>query len=283
MLLLVFHITNRTMKLAVTSDLHLPITPIETIVQLAREMAEWGPDVVAVAGDVAESVADLTHCLTTLKESLSCPVLVVVGNHDLWARGCSSMRLWEEVLPQTVALTGCVWLEGKAHVQAGVAVVGSVAWYDYSAVDRELSTTPEILAQDKRYFNMDAQMIDWRWTDPEFAARVAQPLLARLDLLESDAAVRQTVVVTHVPLLECQMCRRPDNPGWGFSNAYFGNLTLGEQVLARRKVTHIVSGHTHIPRSGMARRKDGSIVQAQVLASDYRRPAWVGLNLTAVR
>jgi hypothetical protein len=86
-------------------------------------------------------------------------------------------------------------------------------------------------------------------------------------------------VVTHVPVLECQMCRRPENPRWAFTNAYFGNLTLGKQILQRRKVTHIVSGHTHVERYGQLKGADGRKVEAWVLASDYRRPAWLGLVL----
>ncbi len=43
------------------------------------------------------------------------------------------------------------------------------------------------------------------------------------------------------------MLRKPDDFDWGFSNAYFGNLTLGRQVLeTSKKVQAVVSGHTHI-------------------------------------
>jgi hypothetical protein len=108
---------------------------------------------------------------------------------------------------------------------------------------------------------------------------VAGPFLATLDRLEADPSVRQTVVVTHVPLLECQMCRNSGNLDWAFSNAYFGNLTLGWQVLERKKVTHVVSGHTHIGREARLEGADGRVVEARVLDSDYRRPAWLGLTL----
>jgi hypothetical protein len=41
------------------------------------------------------------------------------------------------------------------------------------------------------------------------------------------------------------MLRKPDDFDWGFSNAYFGNLTLGRQVLeTSKKVQAVVSGHT---------------------------------------
>ena len=101
----------------------------------------------------------------------------------------------------------------------------------------------------------------------------------KLEHLEGDPAVRRVVVVTHMPLVEGQMARDPGNRDWAFSNAYFGNLTLGNEVLKRVKVTHIISGHTHVERHGLAPRDAGPPIDARVLASDYGEPAWLGLEL----
>jgi Calcineurin-like phosphoesterase len=269
-----------TVKLAVTSDLHLPITPSTAIAAAARALAEFAPDALVVAGDVGESLQDVARCLGVLKQFVTCPVWVLPGNHDLWSRGAGSKRVWEELLPRTVEEAGCLWLEGKSFVRGGVGVAGTIAWYDYSAADPSIKATAREFAENKRYYNNDAQYVSWEWSDPEFAARVAGPFLEALDRLEADPAVRQTVVVTHVPLLECQMCRDSGNADWAFSNAYFGNLALGERVLARPKVTHVVSGHTHVGRQGRVLRPAGPPVEAQVLASDYGRPAWAGLTLS---
>ncbi len=264
-----------SVKIAVTSDLHLPITPALTIADLLREVEAHAPDALVIAGDIGESLREIERCLAMARELVSCPVLVVAGNHDLWKRGASSRQLWEKLLPKAVQQAGCVWLEGEAVVLNGVAVVGTIAWYDYSAVDPAIRATPEVFAAQKVNYNMDAVMIDWEWTDPAFAARVAGPFLATLDRLEADPAVHHVVVATHVPLLECQMCRKPHDPTWGFSNAYFGNLMLGRQVLARRKVTHVFSGHTHVSREGTAARENGPAVEARVIPSEYGRPAWL--------
>lgn len=268
------------MKLAITSDLHLPITEPIQIVELACDVAAFEPDAVVVAGDVGESLHDFETCLVLLKQHFACPIWVLPGNHDLWVRRTGSSELqFAEELPTVTLSAGCHWLEGEAFVIDGVAVAGSIGWYDYSAGDPAVTATVEQFARDKRYYNMDANMIAWGWTDVEFAARVGAALTATLDRLEAEPAVKRTVVVTHVPLLECQMCRRPGNIDWGFSNAYFGNLTLGRAVLARRKVTHVVSGHTHIGRHGEEVTPDGRRVEGYVLASDYRKPAWLGLTL----
>src|SRR5207247_1135825 len=173
------------------------------------------------------------------KQIVPCPVPVLMGNHDLWCRDGRSQLKWERDLPAIVRDCGCIWLEGDAFVHDGVAVAGTIAWYDYSAADPRVTASPQAFAENKRFYNMDALLIDWPWTDSQFAERVAGPFLATLDRLEADAAVRQTVVVTHVPTLECQMCRNSGNPDWAFSNAYFGNLTLGDKILQRKKVTRI--------------------------------------------
>ncbi len=268
-----------TFKLAVTSDLHLPITSAGVIADLARDMAAFAPTALVVAGDVAESLGDLERCLHLLTGELSCPVLVLPGNHDLWRGEFSSLEKWQEQLPQTVRQAGCIWLEGNVFVHDGVAIAGTVAWYDYSAADPHLQASSQEFAEQKHLFNPDATEIDWPWTDLEFAALASQSLLAALDRCEADAEVRQSVVVTHVPILECQMCRDFGNLRWAFTNAYFGNLTLGKQVLARKKVTHVISGHTHIARQETMTLDDGRLVAAYVLGSHYRRPAWLGLTL----
>lgn len=270
------------MRIAFTADLHLPITPLAKIAALAAELKAAGPDVVVVAGDVAESLADLERVLGLLRAHLQGPVLVLAGNHDLWTRAgqpISSRELWEVRIPETVRQAGCTWLEGQAFVQHGIAIAGTIAWYDYSAIDPAVEASPEACARLKRQYNPDGYRIDWPWTDLEFCALVRGPFLATLDRLEADAAVAQTVVVTHVPLLECQMCRRPHDPVWSFTNAYFGNLTLGREVLARRKVTHIVSGHTHVGREGRVAAADGRLVHARVLDSHYGQPRWHLLTL----
>ena len=61
---------------------------------------------------------------------------------------------------------------------------------------------------------IDALRIDWEWSDPEFAERVARPFLATLDGWEADPAVRRVVAVTHVPILEAQMTRDPGSAAW---------------------------------------------------------------------
>ena len=268
------------LKLAFTSDLHLPITKDEPIAGLGREVQAFAPQAFIVAGDVGESLADVKRGLQLLREQVRCPIWVLAGNHDVWARPPHDSRdLWSKQVPATVRATGCQWLEGTSFVLDGVAVAGTIAWYDYSAADPSVQASGLEFAQQKFHYNADALRIDWEWSDPEFADRVSVAFLSQLDHLDSDPAVRRVVVVTHVPLVEEQMPRDHGDPRWAFSNAYFGNLTLGHKVLTHRKVSHIISGHTHIGKQCMVDRQEGPAVEVHVLASDYEKPAWLGLNI----
>ena len=261
------------MRIAVTSDLHLPKTPVEVIEGLAAEIAAYAPDVAVLAGDLGESSADFEPCLSLFRR-LACPVLVLAGNHDVFPDRSSSRQLWQHVLPETVRRLGFHWLEGEPFIRGGVAVAGTIAWYDYSAADPAVPATPQDFAREKRHFSPDDR-IDWAWTDPEFAALVGKQFLGVLDRLEADPAGRQVVVVTHMPILDCQILPWPDNPDWGFMRAYFGNLTLGKEVVRRGKVTHVVSGHTHKAYDGRLRLSGGREIEVRVVGRAEGRPRLV--------
>lgn len=263
-------------KLAITSDLYFGVTPADRLEKLARDMAGFSPDAAVLAGDLAESLSDFTRCLKLFRQALSCPIWVLPGERDFWARPpYDSSRLWAELIPQAVTGQGCQYLEGKSFVHNGVAVTGTVGWYDYSSATMAGIVSDMEFAQQKYLHNADALRIDWEWSDPEFAGLCATPFLATLDHLEQDAGVRKTVVVTHFPILEQQL---PRDTVKGLASAYLGNLTLGKKVLARKKVCHVVSGHARVHREFRLEREAGP-VEVRMLAGDYEKPAWLGLNV----
>lgn len=266
-------------KLALTSDVNLPVTPEARLVELARDMAAFAPDAAVVLGDLGESLADFTRCAKLLRQGLACPVWLLPGDHDFWARPpYDSRRLYLELLPQAAEKTGCGWLEGRSFTLGAVAVAGTVGWYDYSAAVMAGFLSEQEFARQKFEHNADALRIDWEWGDPEFAAMVSGAFLAEIDRLEQDDAVRQVVAVTHFPVLEQQLVREP---GGGFASAYSGNLTLGKKLMTRRKLTHLVSAHTHKPRHAEVQRQGLPAVDVRVLPGTYEKLAWVGLTLEA--
>jgi 3',5'-cyclic AMP phosphodiesterase CpdA len=269
------------MRLVVTSDLHYSPGHRSAVDAFAAEVAALAPDVLVLAGDVAEGPEWFDACLARFA-AIGCPRAVVAGNHDVWSRrgkgGPDSRALLDAVLPALAARHGFVWLEGESLRLGDVAVAGSLAWYDYSAADLRLGRAGAEYARRKGEFNADAWYVDWPEGDPEVAARLGDGLVARVLAEAARPDVREVVVVTHVPLFDACMRRlaahEPDAARWNFTNAYFGNLTLGARIAAVGKVRHVVSGHTHCGGDWTV----GGL-RAQVVGSDYGRPAAVVLDL----
>jgi len=273
------------MRLAVTSDLHYDfeghLTRPAAVEELVLSLVDSRPDAVVLAGDIANGYAAFEACLAEFK-GLGVPVGVVAGNHDLWRDeklGLSTEALWGGALEEACERQGLVWLESRSIRVGEVAVVGSMCWYDYSALDPSIAMTREELARVKSALNADARKMDWRRKDADFAAELERALLRRLDAQASDPAVTAVAVVTHVPLLEQQITRRPEDPRWSTTNAYYGNLTTGLAVLQRPKVKAIVSGHSHVGQQAVVERGALGPVAAYVVPSDYQQPKFVLLEL----
>jgi 3',5'-cyclic AMP phosphodiesterase CpdA len=273
-------------KIAVTSDLHLGITEASTIRNLVSAIASEEPALTVLAGDIGEGLPNIAESLK-LFTHLPGDVAVLAGNHDVWAQAnYASQDLWEHHLPTLVQAAGMIWLEETVWQRDSVAVAGSLAWYDYSAADPALPFyRPGFFAGMKSYYNRDAEYVDWSWPDREFASRLGDALCKRLQNLEADPNVSEILLVTHVPIFEEQLLRKPHDFDWGFSNAYFGNLTLGQQVLeTSKKIRAVMSGHTHIGREGKVRHPKfpkGHTVSVSVLASDYHAPVYAIIDTTA--
>lgn len=262
-------------RVVITSDLHLGITTAAEIEALAQRIAAERPDLTVLAGDIGEGLPAFRACLD-LFTALPGKVAVLAGNHDLWSRaGELSEDLWRQALPDAAQAAGMLWLEDSVWRSNGLAVTGSIAWYDYTAADPTIPPMPEEFWADlKRRFHPDARHINWSRTDLDFAAACGDALVARVAALEADPAITDLLLVTHVPVVEEQMERRPDDPRWGRGNAYFGNLTLGRRLDSATKLRAIVSGHTHVGRIETARLNHREIL-AWVVPSDYHAPRYV--------
>ncbi len=265
-------------RIAVTSDLHYDpegrLTPPSKVRAIAERIRDEAPDVVVTAGDLGHGLSQFRECLSCFY-GLGVPVGVLAGNHDLWRdpqSGYSSLDLWQEHLPKAVEDAGAVWLEKENILMRDVAIVGSMTWYDYSALDPGLTFSVDQLFRMKARLNNDAYWIDWEYTDPEFAGVLLEGLCLRLQRAAAHPGISDVVVVTHVPILDGQMARKPHDLNWATSNAYFGNLTVGAMVLSEPKVRAIVSGHTHVGREGTVRRGNLPPVQFYVVPSEYGRP-----------
>ena len=261
-------------RIVITSDLHLGITSADEIAPLIPAIEAEQPDLTIIAGDIGKRLADVRACLDMFA-GLPGQIAALAGNHDLWAHDDDhSANLWAQGIPDVVRDAGMLWLEDAVWRRDGLAVAGSIAWYDYTGADPSIPPQTEAYWIDlKKRMHPDGKYLDWPWSDISFATRCGDALVARLAALEADASVSDVLVVTHVPLFREQLINRTEIPNWGYGNAFFGNLTLGERLRRLPKLRAVVSGHTHIGRSETL--ADGSGIPVWVIPSDFHAPRYV--------
>jgi hypothetical protein len=123
----------------------------------------------------------------------------------------------------------------------------------------------------KDNFNNDANFLRLKKDDKTFSSEVCERFLQRLWKACDDPGVASIVAVTHVPCFESQVTRRAE---WTFSNAYFGNLSYSDRILAVKKLKYFVSGHTHCATEE-TKELGNRAVKILTLGSDYRKPLFV--------
>jgi len=268
------------MRVLVTADLHVEASGPEPVRRLVAGMDREHPDLVVLAGDLGNPATCWEECLACFLK-LDCPVAVLPGNHDVWfGGGASSEELYRRLLPRRTRELGFHWLEdAPLRLPGGVAVAGNIGWYDYSARAPEQAQTDEFLIKNKARWAADAWKIDWGWNDFELAADCRVRLNAHLAELENDAATKNVLVVTHVPTFEEQLVRRPEHVEWSAGTAFFGHLTMGEEIARHSKVRYAIAGHTHVGTSGVVEREGMAQIDVAVVASDYLRPRWITVDL----
>lgn len=272
------------LHLDVVSDLHHGEVYGVEVRALAEELRGRRPDVVAVAGDVADTPEFFAEALELF--SGPWPLLVIAGNHDVWSAARreehaaqweerplrtglpTSQELFEETLPQLCRQAGAIWLEEESVVlpAARLAVVGSIGWYDYSA--DETGRSLEEIAVAKAAQMADADRIDWPFDDLTFARQCRQRVARALEAASSHPQVDQIVALTHVPPFAS--LRRGGRQG-DHNQAYYFHPTLGQLFLDHPKVRHTISGHTHQGATTLIPRPDaGPALQAQVVDNHDR-------------
>ncbi len=268
-------------RLVVTADIHLGITDLPRVMKLINDIAAEKPDMVAIAGDIGEGPDNIEIVLQEFKR-LGVPVGVVAGNHDVWNadKTCPSKVLFETRIPKITKAAGATWLETENLIHEGIALVGSIAWYDYSAQDPVQKASSEECRRRKRDYDADAWMVDWEWNDLEFCEIIQPPFEQRLKSAQENENVREIVLITHSPIFDAQVTRKPQDRRWAFSNAYYGNLTFGEIASRFSKVTHAVAGHTHSGRDSVID-VEGRKMRVVTLPAEYGDPVCLVLDLPA--
>src|SRR5438874_1505321 len=182
------------LRVAVTADLHYGVRHpdgTEATLALAADLFADPPDLFIIAGDIGAG-GEFDRCLD-LFASLPCQKALVAGNHDIWVRSADprgdSLAVYREYLPRVAAARGFHYLDHGPLVlpDAGLAVVGSMNWYDYSwAADRLPAAAADwrdrlVTKRFTRGRHNDANFVRWQHDDVAFTREIVAALTAHLN------------------------------------------------------------------------------------------------------
>lgn len=249
------------LQLAFTADLHWGHggRGEEATRQLASFLHEHPPDVLVLAGDIGTGL-NFAECLQLFSE-LPCRKTLVPGNHDLWVRPNAlrdSLQLYQQDLAEISRQCGFQYLDQEPLYlpEAGLALVGSINWYDYSWSEEDLRR--QYPGEESRLYTKffmrgrhnDVVFVRWPLDDRGFTSQVVttlqQQLVAALERVE-----RAIVVTHHPPLTGISFPQKPpplslDDLLW---KAFGGNRAM-EELLTRHasRIAFAFCGHTHRER-----------------------------------
>jgi len=247
------------MRIAVTADLHYGHNVRgDEATNLMLELLRAQPaDVLLLGGDIGTG-HHFDECLRLFAD-LPGAKAVVPGNHDVWVnpddeRG-DSLTVYEKHLPAICQLHGYRYLDQAPLLlpDAGLAIVGSMNWYDYSwSIDRMKAEVPdwEWHLYNKAFTrgrHNDGRFVLWPTNDVDFTRRIVAEF--ERQLVAALGQVERAIVLTHHPAFQGISFPRTaraegvDSLLW---EALSGNRAI-EQVLERHadRIPMIFSGHTH--------------------------------------
>lgn len=237
-------------QLLAVSDLHIGYEENRALVE--KMHPESDDDWLIVAGDVAETVADIRWALKTLASRFR-KVVWAPGNHELWSHPRETVTLRGvaryEYLVELCRDLGVTTPEDPYPVWEGpggpVAVAPLFLLYDYSFLPPGCTTKEEglayahhtgIVCSDEFLLHPDPYPSREAWC----RARTSETE-RRLAALPDDLPL---VLVNHYPL-----DRHPMDVLWHPEFAMWCGTRLTADWHRRFRVTAMVYGHLHIPRT----------------------------------
>jgi Icc-related predicted phosphoesterase len=211
------------MKLWIMSDLHL-------------SALRWRPsripphDVLVVAGDVKEGMAEFHDELSKIRHITQKPVIAVPGNHDHFGQSLGSFMQWDggvHILPA-----------GDTITIDGVRFIGATLWTDWLLNDREYQAQAWAARHMPDYGSITRPGGDLIW--PRDGSDQHDLHRAAIEAVLQQPHAGPTVVVTHhAPSIQSL---KPGDRTHEFAGAYASDL---EDVMTRYRPQLWVHGHIH--------------------------------------
>jgi len=259
------------MRLAFTSDIHVDSSPrnVELIPVLVERIAANAPDVFILAGDIGSERGEFAKGLAAFAD-LTCPKLVVPGNHDIWIdskrqllKGIDSTRKYYELLPAICREHGFVPLWMTPYRIGEIGFIGSIGWYDYTfrnhRFDDEITMEMYATGQYGRSMWIDMRRAWWLRepadklrnperkrlckSDGEVCDEMIASLMKQADELSADGVPQIVAVIHHLPF--ARMANYIEDLSWDFFATFLGSERMGEALLRNERITHAICGHTH--------------------------------------
>lgn len=247
------------MRIAVTADLHFGHNRLgdDATQLLLQQLERQPPDLLLLGGDIGTD-DHFGECLQLFAQ-LPGRKALVPGNHDLWvsetdSRG-DSLAVYQQHLPALCERHGYHYLDTAPLIlpEAGLAIVGSINWYDYSWSLERMKAEVENWQwhlENKAFTrgrHNDGRFIRWNLDDVRFTGQVVAAL--QRHLLQALAQVGDAIVMTHHPAFHGLSFPRA-TPAQGLDEllweALSGNRSL-EMFLVEHagRIPLILSGHIH--------------------------------------
>ncbi len=246
------------MRIAITADLHFGHNAVgDEATYLLRDYLEKNiPDLFLLGGDVGTG-DHFDECLR-LFAPLPCPKGLVAGNHDIWVndddpRG-DSLHVFEHHLPTLSRNLGYEYLDFAPLVfpDVGLAVVGTMNWYDYSwSLERLKNEIPnwQWHLENKAFTrgrHNDGRFVRWVMDDVSFTRNLVTAFEHHVSQLNDTTKL---LVLTHHPAVR-EVSFPRESPPQGVDgllwDALSGNRLLEDFLKTNAdRLAVIFSGHTH--------------------------------------
>jgi len=257
------------MKIIWCTDIHLNFVDLFKINTFCRKITSLKPDVVLIAGDIAES-DNIVEMLLALEREIQCPIYFVLGNHDYYHGSIIDVR--KRVIRTSNESSTLEYLTNTGIVKLtdDTCLIGHDSWSDGRNGD---------------YLNSEVMLNDYVMIE-EFNGLDKQSRLKKLNDLGDEAAgffreklseallnYQHIIILTHVPPFP-ESCWHEghlsdDNFLPHFSCKATGDIFIEMMRKYPDKNLTVLCGHTH--SGGMAQIAPN--ISVRTGGAVYRKPA----------